>query len=64
MMHLKQFPWWMAKIRKIAVTNMTLPMIWWQGFWEVWANVLYPEPNKGCNKKCNQVRTCKCGENK
>ena len=43
MMHLKQFPWWMAQARKIAVTNLTLPLIWSEAFWTIWTYVYFNE---------------------
>lgn len=58
MMHLKQFPWWMAQARKVAVTNVTLPMVWWQAFWTMWQRVLFREDTGCCSHDCNQGRDC------
>lgn len=41
MIHGKQFPWQMAKMRKIAVTNVTLPFVWWEAYWTMWAEVMF-----------------------
>jgi hypothetical protein len=41
----KVMPWYMAQMRKIMVTNMTLPLIWSQAFWEMWAEVYHGADN-------------------
>lgn len=33
----------MNPIKRIAVTNMTLPFVWAEAFWTVWLQVMYPK---------------------
>lgn len=49
MMQTKLFPWYMAQVRKVAVTNATLAIRWWEAYWTAWSDVMFPEA-KGCRK--------------
>ena len=33
-------------IKRIAVTNMTLPFIWTEAFWNMWIQVMFPKPKQ------------------
>lgn len=37
----KLYPWYMAQMRKIAVTSMTLGMLWATYYWKTWAEVMF-----------------------
>ena len=38
---------WMSTATRVAVLNITLPLIWSERFWTIWSEVMYP---KGANK--------------
>ena len=43
MIHTKLFPWYIAQARKAYVTQITLGLTWWTGYWDAWTKVMFPE---------------------
>lgn len=43
MIHLKQFPWWLAQARKIAVSHLTLGLVWSEAYMTLLTKALYPD---------------------
>ena len=37
----KQYPWYMAQMRKIAITHITLGLLWSESFIKTWTEVMY-----------------------